>query len=87
VPRLDELPEEKLLSSETMRVVEEAISELPDTQAAVLILHDIEGRPPEDICETLELTDGNRRVLLHRARNQVRAALEHYFDGRLETHA
>jgi RNA polymerase sigma-70 factor, ECF subfamily len=87
VPRLDELPEEKLLSGETMRVVEGAISELPEAHAAVLILHDIEGRTPEEICETLELSDGNRRVLLHRARNQVRAALEHYFDGRLGTHA
>lgn len=87
VPRLDELPEEKLLSAETMGVVEGAISELPETHAAVLVLHDIEGRPPEEICTTLELTDGSRRVLLHRARNQVRAALEHYFDDRLEIDA
>ena len=87
VPRLDELPEEKLLSGETMGVVEAAISKLPDTQAAVLILHDIEGRPPEEICETLDLADGNRRILLHRARNRVRAALEHYFDDRLATDA
>lgn len=87
VPRLDGLPEEKLLSSETMGVVEAAISELPETHAAVLVLHDIEGRPPEEICRTLELTDGNRRVLLHRARNQVRAALEHYFDDGLQTDA
>jgi RNA polymerase sigma-70 factor (ECF subfamily) len=87
VPRLDELPEEKLLSGEAMGVVEAAISELPDTQAAVLILHDIAGRPPEEICETLELADGNRRILLHRARNRVRAALELYFDDKLETNA
>ena len=87
VPRLDALPEEKLLSVEAMGVVQAAISELPDTHAAVLTLHDIEGRPPEEICETLELTDGNRRLLLHRARNRVRAALEHYFDERLETNA
>ena len=83
VPRLGELPEEKLLSGEAMGVVETAISGLPDSQAAVLILHDIEGLPPEEICETLELADGNRRILLHRARNRVRAALEHYFDDRL----
>jgi RNA polymerase sigma-70 factor (ECF subfamily) len=83
VPRLEELPEEKLLSGEAMGVVETAISQLPDTQAAVLILHDIEGLPAEEICETLELADGNRRILLHRARNRVRAALEHYFDDKL----
>ncbi len=87
VPRLDALPEEKLLSGEAMRVVEAAISGLPQAHAAVLILHDIESRPPEEICETLELTDGNRRVLLHRARNRVRAALERYFDDKIETDA
>ncbi len=87
VPRLDALPEEKLLSGEAMGVVEAAISELPDTHAAVLVLHDIEGRPAEEICETLELSEANRRVLLHRARNRVRAALEHYFDEKLETDA
>lgn len=87
VPRLDALPEEKLLSAEAMGVVETAISELPETHAAVLVLHDIAGRAPEEICETLELTDGNRRVLLHRARNRVRAALEHYFDEKLEIDA
>lgn len=83
VPRLDTLPEEELLSREAMAVVETAIAELPETHGAVLVLNDIEGRPPEEICETLELSEGNRRVLLHRARNRVRAALEHYFDGRL----
>lgn len=87
VPRLETLPEERLLSSEAMGVVDSAISELPEAHAAVLILHDIEGRPPEEICETLELTDGNRRVLLHRARNRVRAALERYFDDTLESDA
>lgn len=87
VPRLDALPEEKLLSAEAMGVIETAISGLPETHAGVLILHDIEGRAPEEICEMLELTDGNRRVLLHRARNRVRAALEHYFDEKLEIDA
>lgn len=87
VPRLDALPEEKLLSAEAMGVVETAISGLPETHAAVLILHDIEGRTPDEICESLDLTDGNRRVLLHRARNRVRAALEHYFDEKLEIDA
>jgi RNA polymerase sigma-70 factor (ECF subfamily) len=80
VPRLDQLPEEQLLSAETMKVVSAAIEDTPHTQAAVLVLHDIEGWPPEQICRALELTDGNRRLLLHRARNRIRAALEQYFD-------
>lgn len=80
VPRLDQLPEEQLLSAETMKVVIAAIADTPDTQAAVLVLHDIEGWPSDEICRALELTDGNRRLLLHRARNRIRAALELYFD-------
>ncbi|MDP9262579.1 MAG: sigma-70 family RNA polymerase sigma factor [Actinomycetota bacterium] len=80
VPRLDQLPEEQLLSAETMRVVNAAIADTPDAQAAVLVLHDIEGWPPDEICRALELSDGNRRLLLHRARNRIRAALEQYFD-------
>lgn len=80
VPRLDHLPEEKLLSAEVMKVVSDALSALPESQAAVLILHDIEGFPAEEICEALELTDGNRRILLHRARNRIRSVIERYFD-------
>lgn len=87
VPRLDGLPEEKLLSGETMTVVEAAIAELPEVQGAVLVLNDIEGRAPEEICEALDLSEGNRRVLLHRSRNRVRAALEQYFDDKLANDA
>jgi hypothetical protein len=35
----------------------------------------------------LELTDGNQRVLLHRARSRVRAALEVYLDAEAEAPA
>lgn len=87
VPRLDHLPEEKILSTETMRVVSDSLSTLPKSQAAVLVLHDIEGLSSEETCEALELTDGNRRILLHRARNQIRGALERYFDDQQGTDA
>ena len=33
-----------------------------------------------EVAEALEITDGNQRVLLHRARSKVRAALEMYLD-------
>jgi RNA polymerase sigma-70 factor (ECF subfamily) len=45
----------------------------------VIALRDVEGWPPEEVCEALEVTDGNQRVLLHRARTKVRAALEAYY--------
>jgi RNA polymerase sigma-70 factor (ECF subfamily) len=33
-----------------------------------------------EVADALEITDGNQRVLLHRARSKVRAALEMYLD-------
>jgi RNA polymerase sigma-70 factor, ECF subfamily len=39
------------------------------------MLRDVVGMPAEEVCELLELTDANQRVLLHRARVSVRAAL------------
>ena len=40
------------------------------------MLRDVEGWPAEEVCELLELTEANQRVLLHRARSAVRRALE-----------
>ena len=71
-------PEERLLDAETRRVVARAISELPATQRAVISLRDVEGWSSEEVCNALGVTETNQRVLLHRARSKVRAALDHY---------
>jgi RNA polymerase sigma-70 factor (ECF subfamily) len=73
------LPEERLLGRETLDRLYEAIQALPPRQAEVLALRDIEGWEPEEVCAALGITDGNQRILLHRARSKVRAALERYF--------
>jgi RNA polymerase sigma-70 factor (ECF subfamily) len=73
------LPEEGLLADETRQVIADAINELPSTQRAVITLRDVEGWDSEEVCEMLEISAGNQRVLLHRARTQVRAAIEGYF--------
>src|SRR5215211_1649852 len=73
------VPEEGLLAAETREIIAGAIRELPPTQRAVIALRDVEGWPPEEVCEALEVSEGNQRVLLHRARTKVRAALETYF--------
>ena len=76
------LPEERLLGQETLARMHEAIKRLPPRQADVIVLRDIEGWRPEEVCAALGISDGNQRILLHRARNRVRAALESYFaDG------
>lgn len=72
-------PEERLLAAETLDQVEHAIAQLPPRQQEVIVLRDLQGWSPEDVNEALNLTDGNQRVLLHRARAKVRDQLEHYF--------
>jgi RNA polymerase sigma-70 factor (ECF subfamily) len=71
-------PEDRLLAAETVEVVREAIGDLPHAQKLVIGLRDAEGWSPEDVCRALEISDGNQRVLLHRARSHVRRALEDY---------
>lgn len=74
--RWSESPEQALEDAETMTVVRDAIDVLPTAQRLVITMRDLEGWPAEEVCEVLELTQGNQRVLLHRARSRVRAALE-----------
>ena len=75
------LPEERLLAQETLARVQEAISELPTRQQEVMVLRDVQGWSSEEVCDALELSEGNQRVLLHRARSRVRGALERYMEG------
>jgi len=74
-------PEERLLAAETRARIEEAIAELPANQRAVITLRDVEGFGAEDVCNVLDISETNQRVLLHRARSKVRAALEDYLEG------
>jgi RNA polymerase sigma-70 factor (ECF subfamily) len=73
-------PQDKLLERETLGVIEMAIEELPDAQREVILLRDVDGWTPMEVSDVLEITDGNQRVLLHRARSKVRAALEEYLN-------
>jgi RNA polymerase sigma-70 factor, ECF subfamily len=74
-------PEEKLESDETRAVLLKAIAELPPRQRDVITLRDILGYSSEEARNILDLSETNQRVLLHRARSKVRAALEEHFDG------
>jgi|SRR5215211_5749471 len=79
-----ETPEEGLLSGETREVILRAIEELPAAQRTVVSLRDVEGWPAEEVCDALEVSEGNQRVLL-RGRSKVRSALEQYFGAVEET--
>lgn len=73
-----DMPEICLLSQETCACVAETIETLPTSQRAVIVLCDIEGWKPEEICTRLGISMVNQRVLLHRARSKVRRILEKY---------
>ena len=72
-------PEEGLLAGETREVITAAIAELPAAQRTVIALRDVEGWTSEEVCEALEISAGNQRILLHRARSRVRNAIESYY--------
>lgn len=74
------IPEDKVLSSELREVVQHAIAELPRLQRTVITLRDVDGWSSSEVSDLLDITDGNQRVLLHRARSRVRRALERYLD-------
>jgi RNA polymerase sigma-70 factor, ECF subfamily len=65
---------------ETLRLVMGAIADLPDAQQAVIRMRDVEGYSSAEVCQALDVSEGNQRVLLHRARSRVRSALERHFD-------
>jgi RNA polymerase sigma-70 factor (ECF subfamily) len=71
-------PEEELLQGETRDAILAAIDELPEQQRAVITLRDVDGFPPDEVAELLGISDGNQRVLLHRARSKVRAVIEEH---------
>jgi RNA polymerase sigma-70 factor, ECF subfamily len=76
----DEEPETHLSAGETLDVVRRAVADLPSGQQMVITLRDLEGWRADEVCNALDLSETNQRVLLHRARAKVRAALEQHFE-------
>ncbi|MEV5410224.1 sigma-70 family RNA polymerase sigma factor [Thermopolyspora sp. NPDC052614] len=73
-------PEGEVLASEVREQIALALADLPVRQRSVIVLRDVEGCTSEEVCDILEITPANQRVLLHRARTAVRARLEDYFE-------
>ena len=60
---------------------------LPERQQIVVTLRDVEGLSTDEVCDLLDISPENQRVLLHRGRTRLRQALESYEDGELLTGA
>ncbi len=72
-------PESILERREAVACIERTLEELPPAQRAVITLRDVQGLEADEVCNILELSESNQRVLLHRARARVRRALERLF--------
>jgi RNA polymerase sigma-70 factor, ECF subfamily len=80
-----DMPAQQLVDAETRAVIEDALQALPEAQRSVMTLRDVDGRNSQEVCHILGVTDANQRVLLHRARAKVRAAMEGHFAQVLRT--
>lgn len=78
----DKVPDEELLGGEAREQLRSAVAVLPHRYATVFMLRDVEGWSSREVSDLLEISPENQRVLLHRARTRIRAALEDYFEQR-----
>jgi RNA polymerase sigma-70 factor, ECF subfamily len=77
------IPEDRLIGRETLDHIRGAMDAMPPMQAEVVRLRDVLGWSSEEVCNALELTETNQRVLLHRGRNKIRRELDAYLsEGR-----
>ena len=68
-------PERKLMERETRATLVAAIGELPRRQRLVITLRDVCGLSSPEVCDLLQVSPGNQRLLLHCARRGVRERL------------
>jgi RNA polymerase sigma-70 factor (ECF subfamily) len=72
-------PEDSLLTGEVRELLLREIERLPPAQREVVTLRDVHGWSSKEVCNSLEISETNQRVLLHRGRTKLRAAVEEYF--------
>ena len=75
-------PEGLAIHKEVREVIRQALEKLPEAQRLVVTLRDVEGLDSAEVCNALEVTETNQRVLLHRGRARLREALELYLAGK-----
>jgi RNA polymerase sigma-70 factor (ECF subfamily) len=74
-------PEDDAVAAETRRELAAALAGLPARQRVVVTLRDVAGHSGQEVCDLLSISAANQRVLLHRGRAALRAALERHWVG------
>lgn len=69
-------PESLLADRQIRAAIERGLEDLPAQQRAIVAMRDLDGFSSEEVCNVLGLSESNQRVLLHRGRGRLRAALE-----------
>jgi RNA polymerase sigma-70 factor (ECF subfamily) len=73
--------DDRLLAQGLADQIREALDALPTRQREVVMLRDVDGLSGHEVCEVLEISEANQRVLLHRGRSHLRQALESQLGG------
>jgi RNA polymerase sigma-70 factor (ECF subfamily) len=73
--------DERLLAEGLADQIQAALGELPARQREVVVLRDVDGLSGPEVCDVLEISEANQRVLLHRGRSHLRQALESELGG------
>ncbi|KAA1394333.1 RNA polymerase sigma factor [Aeromicrobium ginsengisoli] len=73
--------DDEIVARQFAKLVSQVLPDLPDAQQQVLLLRDVEGLPAAEVATLLSISDGNQRVLLHRARCSIRRHLENAMGG------
>jgi RNA polymerase sigma-70 factor, ECF subfamily len=81
------LPDRQILQSEMKRVLDQAISALPENYKSVILMRDVEDLSTLETAQILDLTEDVVKTRLHRARLAVRRKLDEYLrtDGMVLT--
>ncbi len=75
--------DDRLLAEGLSEQIQQSLKELPSRQREVVMLRDVDGLSSPEVCAALEIGEANQRVLLHRGRSRLRAALELHLGGAL----
>jgi RNA polymerase sigma-70 factor, ECF subfamily len=73
--------DERMLAQGLTGQIQDALEALPVRQREVVVLRDVDGLSGQEVCEALEISEANQRVLLHRGRSHLRQALEDELGG------